>query len=272
MKKVKLAAIFGAMFMISTTTAHAENVDTILSQSKYQVSNTIQKSNFKREPSRQDKAKLLEIYKQDSDRVFNDEFAKELYSRDQALIKSHFENRSADKNLYYKETLPIEKYTTRNSSSSLGTYGDILVVYSFSSFGINVGATGHAAIVHTDSSRTIESVPAWFDTSKKDGVWFYPNDWKSRSKVYGVRVKGANSTHYTNAAKYAIQQANLRKKYNLNFFDKGTTKSFYCSQLVWRAWKNQGFDIDRMNLGDWEPVSPAELVGGGNTYVFYHKN
>jgi hypothetical protein len=24
-----------------------------------------------------------------------------------------------------------------------------------------------------------------------------------------------------------------------------------------------------MNLGDWEPVSPAELVGGEGTYVFY---
>lgn len=59
--------------------------------------------------------------------------------------------------------------------------------------------------------------------------------------------------------------------YNINFFNKGTTSKFYCSQLVWRSWKNQGFEVDRMNLGNYEPVSPAELVGGSGTYVFYHK-
>lgn len=154
----------------------------------------------------------------------------------------------------------------RSGETSLG----ILVTYSFSSFGKNIVATGHAAIV-SKREETIESLPAWFDTSKKDGVWYYPNNWGNKKQVYGVRVRHANGDHYRVAARYAQSQADARKQYNLNFFDKGATERFYCSQLVWRAWKNQGFEVDRMNLGDWEPVSQAELVGGEGTYVFYHE-
>ena len=34
------------------------------------------------------------------------------------------------------------------------------------------------------------------------------------------------------------------RSYNINFFDKYTTQKFYCSQLVWRAYAENGIDLD----------------------------
>lgn len=222
---------------------------------------------FSKPPSKQEQEIIKKHYQSDSQKVFNKKFSDEIYEQDKQEIMTALRAHSS-KDTFVKERNPIQM---RSNGISLGTYGDILVTYSFSSFGVDFAVTGHAAIVSERKWETIESMPAWFDSSKKDGVWYYPNNWQRRSKVYGVRVKNANANHYRAAAKYAQRQADDRKKYNLNFFNKGTTKTFYCSQLVWRAWKNQGFEVDRMNLGDWEPVSPAELIGGANTYVFYRK-
>lgn len=225
--------------------------------------NELQNIDFSKEPSKYEKEILNEYYKKDSERIFNESYGNYIYNRDMVNIRKELENKNTSLNYIKESNLNnLGMVTFSNSDSSLGTYGDILVTYSFSSFRVDVGATGHAAIVHNDPNYTIESFP-------DGGVRVYKNDWASKSKVYGVRVKGASGADYTNAASYAITQANLRKPYNWNFFNKGTTDSFYCSQLVWRAWKNQGYEVDRMNLGDWEPVSPAELVGGDETYVFY---
>ncbi|MBQ2634892.1 MAG: hypothetical protein IJF88_09995 [Oscillospiraceae bacterium] len=223
----------------------------------------LQSIDFSKEPSEEEKALLETYYILDSNLVFNDEYAKEIYQRDCNEINSLSEEQKEQ--LYYKESVEYcSQAAETQGSSSLGTYGDILVSFTSSSFGYNWGLPGHAAIVHTNSRYTIESFP-------NGGVRIYTNNWGSKTKVYGVRVKGASSNSYTRAAQYAISQANQGKKYNWIFINKGTTGSFYCSQLVWRAWKNQGFEVDRMNLGNWEPVSPAELVGGSRTYVFYYR-
>lgn len=219
---------------------------------------------FTSEPTAEEKVLLQEYYRTDAERVFNQEFAERLFNENSAEIRNTV-SRNGVNDQFMKEQALSNSIGMFNSNASLGTFGDILVTYSFSSFGINIAAVGHAAIVHNDSSYTIESFP-------DGGVRVYNNDWGSKSRVYGVRVRGASYSDYQNAASYAVSQADAQKPYNWNFFNKGTTDSFYCSQLVWRAWKNQGYEVDRMNLGDWEPVSPAELVGGSQTYVFYTSN
>ncbi len=45
-----------------------------------------------------------------------------------------------------------------------------------------------------------------------------------QKKVYGLWVRKSNNDKYINAAKYAEKQADAKKKYNKNFFDKKTTK------------------------------------------------
>lgn len=210
---------------------------------------------------------MMQYYAEDTEKIFSEDVADELYEKDTQEINSLTETEK--EKLYPKEA--VGNSSRKNvepvgeNESSIGTFGDILVSYTFSSFGFDIGVPGHAGIVHIEEIWTVESFPE--GNGYANGVRRYTNDWKDRGHSYGVRVKGATKADYTAAAKYAIAQ--IGKPYNWNYFNKGTTDSFYCSQLVWRAWKNQGFDIDRMNLGDWEPVSPAELVGGSNTYVFY---
>ena len=222
---------------------------------------------FSREPSEAEKRIMLEHYQKESELFFNETYAKQVYERDQAKIAAMSDSMMA--RTCCKEFREGDAQILATSSNSIGTVGDILVSYTTSSLGIDLAFMGHAAIVASSSSKTIESYPE--SDGHENGVRVYTNDWKKRDKVYGLRVSGATMTNYRNAAQYAQNQADAKKPYNWNFFNKGTTEKFYCSQLVWRAWKEQGFDIDRMNLGNWEPVSPAELVGGSSTYTFYYK-
>lgn len=55
-------------------------------------------------------------------------------------------------------------------------------------------------------------------------------------------------------AAYCLKQAALRKPYNLNFLNSRTEKSFYCSQLAYRAYLNVGIDL---NTGKGIPNLPG---------------
>ncbi|WP_374723721.1 YiiX/YebB-like N1pC/P60 family cysteine hydrolase [Calidifontibacillus erzurumensis] len=143
-------------------------------------------------------------------------------------------------------------------SSVLGTYGDILVAYNASSWGIDFGYPGHAGIVSNTSGKTVESFP-------EDGVQYHTNDWGSRENVYAMYVKGATTTKYKGAATYAANQ--IGKDYNWNFVNPWTEDSFYCSQLVWKAWKSQGIDVDYITI---DPiVTPMEIAKSKNTIIYY---
>lgn len=162
---------------------------------------------------------------------------------------------------------------------AVGTFGDILYAYEFSVSVLCGSIVGHAAIVSTDRGWTIESYPGRGarmahiknTVKRKDGVSRYPNRWKQSSKVVGLRVKTAKRRHYMEAARYAMKQAALRKPYNINLCNKHTEKKFYCSQLVWQAWKHQGYRIECLDLGRYDPILPVELYYSPWTYVFYKK-
>ncbi|MBR8661792.1 YiiX/YebB-like N1pC/P60 family cysteine hydrolase, partial [Brevibacillus sp. NL20B1] len=129
----------------------------------------------------------------------------------------------------------VEEQNTKKSRSSngkMGTVGDILITFDNRTSGWN---HGHAAIVRKNNDYIVE---AWPD----DGVRVYKNNWGKRFKTaYKYYVKGADEEDYVNAQKYAYSQ--LGKPYKLNV-EKHFTKGFYCSQLVWKAWYEQGFDVD----------------------------
>jgi hypothetical protein len=46
------------------------------------------------------------------------------------------------------------------------------------------------------------------------------------------------------AANYVLSQADAAKPYNVNFFDPSGEAAFYCSQLIYRAYVDQGIDLD----------------------------
>lgn len=194
----------------------------------------------------------------------------------EAKAEAKFEESQKDIDQYIKDGVIDEylpKYNEQKDKMSvnaknLGTKGDVLVSYDLNSGSSAIGF-GHAAIVSRKSAKTVEAWHKNWSPIKQHGVRRYNNNWGSRKKVYGLWVKKSNNTKYVNAAKYAEKQADQKKPYNLNFFDKKTTKKFYCSQLAWRAWKNQGHDIDNIKIDS--VVSPMELVNSNNTKIFYHK-
>lgn len=127
----------------------------------------------------------------------------------------------------------------------------------------NYGAlipTGHAGIIWT-SSTIVESL--------SNGVTTGPNDWNtSKTSCYGISVKGTTVDEDNEASNWCYRQ--LGKPYNYNYFNVSTRKKFYCSQLVWAAFKdNYGIDLDTSDFGD--AVHPMELVNSSKTYTIYKK-
>lgn len=152
--------------------------------------------------------------------------------------------------------------TASSGSSSNGTYGDIWVSL-FASSG-SIGFAGHAAIVSNTATKTVESFAKSFSPINKDGVQWYSNTWGSRLKVLMLRPEGATIAKYKAAATYAQNQ--VGDPYNWNFANKMTETSFYCSQLVWRAWLKQGINIETGSFPN-VAVTPADLVNSTNTWI-----
>lgn len=157
---------------------------------------------------------------------------------------------------------------TTSTSYSLGDWGDVLVTLDSSSSSGLFG--GHAGIVSNVSSNwTLESLAYGFSSQSpsEDGVMWQINDWKNRyNTVAGYWVLYADGTKYTAAANYA--EAQLYEPYNWNFFDKWTTSSWYCSQLVWKSWYNQGYELDGQSNG---AVPPVDLTKTNKVYAYYSK-
>jgi uncharacterized protein YycO len=145
-------------------------------------------------------------------------------------------------------------------SGSVGIYGDILVTLDGTSSGSSAWAGGHAGVVSDVSGYVVES---FGNKGDLNGVRHWPNDWATRYyHVRGLWVSGAYDSNYAYSASYSRSQ--IGKPYNYNFFNITTTSSFYCSQLVWRSWYNQGWD-----LNDGGAVWPVDLLESPYTIVFY---
>ena len=226
----------------------------IVHASSNTVPNELKGIDFSKPPSQKEQERIMDYY-----RKYNKEVCEKI---------SREPNKQSSSSKKDKRT----KY-------AVGTYGDILYAYEFCVSFLCGSIIGHAGIVSTDRRWTIESYPArgarmahiTGKARRENGVRKYENAWKKSSKVMGLRVKTAKKRHYMGAAKYAMKQAALRKSYNWNLCNKYTERKFYCSQLVWRAWKQQGYRIESVNLGKYDPVLPVELYWSPLTYVFYKK-
>lgn len=155
----------------------------------------------------------------------------------------------------------------QSRTGQLGTYGDILVSLMIDSG--SSGFAGHAAIVSTNNAKTVESYAKNFapGTNKKDGVQIYRNTWYKSGAIL-LRPKNSGGK-YNEAAKWAMRQEG--KPYNWNFFNKTTTNSFYCSQLVWLAWLAQGVDTEAGSFPN-GVIAPADLINSSNTYIVQKVN
>ena len=132
-------------------------------------------------------------------------------------------------------------------------------------YATNDGTAGHAGIGGTVSSGqsdlgyTIEANPG-------DGVKIYINRYRDywRYKTTGgiYSVRNATTTKYKSASNWAKKQ--VGKDYNLNPFNGDS--SFYCSELVYRAWEEQGITIGNMIAG---VITPSSIMNHSNTIMSY---
>ena len=95
------------------------------------------------------------------------------------------------------------------------------------------------------------------------------NDWNtSKGTAYGADVRGTTSLQDQAASNWCFDQ--VGKPYNYNYLDTATRSKFYCSQLVWAAFKdNYGIDINTDFAG--AAIYPMEILDSPNVNVIYRK-
>jgi uncharacterized protein YycO len=126
--------------------------------------------------------------------------------------------------------------------SYTGSRGDLLITVDTGSGSSNSSswAGGHVAVVY-DQYNTLESYGKY--SGDLNGVKWWTTDWSTRYTHFkGCIPNGATSTQRNNAGFYALNQ--YGEPYNMDFWDKWTTDAWYCSQLGWRSWYEQGYDTD----------------------------
>lgn len=83
-----------------------------------------------------------------------------------------------------------------------------------------------------------------------------------------MSVGGTTAAQDDEASNWCYRQRG--KPYNFNYLNVDTREKFYCSQLIWAAFKdNYGVDLNTSDFG--RAVHPMELVDSPNTYVMYSK-
>lgn len=172
-----------------------------------------------------------------------------------------FINTEKNKKIIYKDKKAV-KTNGINLMESSGTYptrsGVILVTSDSNTLGIHYG---HAGIVWNPST-TVESM--------SDGVQRLPNIWNSRyNNVQGISVSDTTSEQDEKASDWCDDQ--VGKPYNWNFFNTSTRSKFYCSQLVWAAYK----DLYNINIDSKSSIPgviiPVDLPNQPNVYNVYVK-
>lgn len=197
---------------------------------------------------------LAKVYRDDKKAV------EEIYKNMDKLLAegAEYEKNNPKNSMFSEQSNRSMRYET------LGTDGDIIVTLMLNSS--SSGIAGHAAIVSRNDDVTIESYSKSFSPKRIHGVAEYTNNWNIEPGTLLLRVVNAKDHHYTVASTYA--EAQIGKPYNGNFFNKNRTDQFYCSQLVWRAWLNAGFDIEKGTIPN-AVIAPADLVNSPNTRLIH---
>ncbi len=128
------------------------------------------------------------------------------------------------------------------------------------------GITGHIAIVEgiytrsngTKYIRIIEAIDVGVKRSILD-------DTRVDDKAVTIlRVDGATSTNINNAVSFCTSQLGKNYKLDLAKDTSKDEKDWYCSELVWAAYKNEGIDIEVSGNG--EPgITPHDILNSSKT-------
>ncbi|HOV14770.1 MAG TPA: YiiX/YebB-like N1pC/P60 family cysteine hydrolase [Spirochaetota bacterium] len=102
----------------------------------------------------------------------------------------------------------------------------------------------HALLCIADPTSDDSNVFITTNGLVKPDVSLYPLSFlkKNDDIIIVLRLYNPDVEIINKIVDFAMQQ--LGKTYNMYFTDKMTTEKFYCTQLVWRAYKEAGVDID----------------------------
>lgn len=124
----------------------------------------------------------------------------------------------------------------------------------------NLIPTGHAAIIY-DPGTVVEALSS--GVQKGENRWY-----ETKSQAYAVTVSSTTPSQDAWAADWAHSQ--IGKPYNFNYLSVNTRSKFYCSHLLWAAYKD-GYGID-LNTSAWgRAVHPMELVNSNHTELVWRK-
>jgi hypothetical protein len=128
------------------------------------------------------------------------------------------------------------------------------------------GPVDHVAIYIGPGPRFVEAGPfGVLDFELPGDTWDSPAMFERRmiaDTIYGIAdpIAGRGFNAPTeHAIRYEVamflnDQVAARKPYNFNFFDSGSHKAYYCSQLAYAAYKRHGINL---NTGDGVPELPG---------------
>lgn len=153
-------------------------------------------------------------------------------------------------------------------STTTGTYPSRkgVILYTNSKYK-GIIKTGHAAMVYSDK--------AVYEALSK-GVVKGKNNWNSKKRkdigdVWAMSVKGTSAAQDAKAAEYCKKQ--LGKPYNYAFASINKRDSFYCSHLVYAAYKDTCYvDLNTSKFDgslSSKAIHPSELRDGPKTKVIY---
>jgi uncharacterized protein YycO len=102
---------------------------------------------------------------------------------------------------------------------------------------------------------------------KDGGINYYPiTDWDYPKDVMValLRVSNASIVQRTSAAEWAKAQVERKPRptYMINMIDKSydvNAPNWYCSELVWASYFNQGINVDVDNTTRFDPVTPDDI-------------
>lgn len=100
------------------------------------------------------------------------------------------------------------------------------------------------------------------EAKSENGVQRYSNDWTNRyADVLASSVNGTTSSQDNEASNWCY--AKIDCGYNWNFLNTGTRDKFYCSQLIWAAFKDKySINID----DDGGIIIPYDIALSKNVY------
>jgi uncharacterized protein YycO len=207
-------------------------------------------------------------------RKSNVKAAAKAVSRDQAKQKKAAKAKS--KKIHKDKKKPSSNLGALGAAGDYPTRAGVILVTSDAYKGLI--PTGHAAIV-VNASLVVEAMP--------NGVVFGPNAWQGKGQAYAVTARTTTYAQDAQAAQWAIGK--IGRPYNYDYWNTATRTKFYCSQLVWAAFKdNFKIDLNTSAYNFWgfravctkytictafpkhyNPVHPLELVTNNKVFMIW---